>query len=304
VTWDDHIPDPDNPSQSRQIDVTIRRDGKLTLVECRHHQSRQDVQWIEGLMGRRVSLGADAAIAVSSSGFTAGALKKAKAQGVITRAMDELTELEIKNWGQRVTLTLYFYEYSDLELSLCFGRESIHRLEQDVVTSQLKSHPAMQSIFNAAAQQLGTVNLLSGKHGAVNFDLRVELEGFRLSGERVLEVRFQGNGRLISREVISSAVFSYGEPSQRAMEHEAMVERFPVGNTSIVRDANRVAVFLDVSQEKMPPFCQFRFFKLSAANEIDHESIEFVGHEKLWVHGGELKVHIYSATAPQDTQER
>ena len=29
VTWDDHIPDPDNPSQPRQIDITIKRDGKL-----------------------------------------------------------------------------------------------------------------------------------------------------------------------------------------------------------------------------------------------------------------------------------
>jgi hypothetical protein len=35
VTWDDHIPDPNNPSQQRQRDVTIIRDGKLTLVECR-----------------------------------------------------------------------------------------------------------------------------------------------------------------------------------------------------------------------------------------------------------------------------
>jgi hypothetical protein len=34
VTWDDHIPDPDNPSRLRQIDITIRRDGKLTLVAC------------------------------------------------------------------------------------------------------------------------------------------------------------------------------------------------------------------------------------------------------------------------------
>jgi hypothetical protein len=25
VTWDDHIPDPDNPSQPRQIDVTEAR---------------------------------------------------------------------------------------------------------------------------------------------------------------------------------------------------------------------------------------------------------------------------------------
>lgn len=76
VTWDDRIPDPDNPSQPRQIDITIERDGKLTLVECRHHRSRQNVKWIEEMMGRRVSLKADSAIAVSSSSFTSGALNR------------------------------------------------------------------------------------------------------------------------------------------------------------------------------------------------------------------------------------
>ena len=53
VEWNDHIPDPDNPDQPRQIDVTIKRDGKLTLVECRIHKNKQDVKWIEELMGRR-----------------------------------------------------------------------------------------------------------------------------------------------------------------------------------------------------------------------------------------------------------
>jgi hypothetical protein len=72
VTWNDHIPDPDNPSQSRQIDITIERKRKLTIVECRKHQSPQDVQWIEELIGRRTSLRANGVMAVSSSGFTAG----------------------------------------------------------------------------------------------------------------------------------------------------------------------------------------------------------------------------------------
>ena len=27
VTWNDHIPDPDNPTQPRQIDITIKRDN-------------------------------------------------------------------------------------------------------------------------------------------------------------------------------------------------------------------------------------------------------------------------------------
>ncbi|HXE86199.1 MAG TPA: hypothetical protein VN524_05285, partial [Hyphomicrobiaceae bacterium] len=60
VVRNEKIPDPDNPKQPRQIDMTIRRDGKLTHVECRLHTNPQDVGWIEELMGRRISLGADA----------------------------------------------------------------------------------------------------------------------------------------------------------------------------------------------------------------------------------------------------
>ncbi|MGO9093626.1 MAG: hypothetical protein ACLQGV_00235 [Bryobacteraceae bacterium] len=51
VTWNDRIPDPDNPTQLRQIDITIRRDGKLTIIECRLSRSRQNVKWIEELIG-------------------------------------------------------------------------------------------------------------------------------------------------------------------------------------------------------------------------------------------------------------
>jgi hypothetical protein len=51
VTWNDKIPDPDNPKQPRQIDVTICRDGRLTLVECRIHRNRQGVKVDRGIEG-------------------------------------------------------------------------------------------------------------------------------------------------------------------------------------------------------------------------------------------------------------
>jgi hypothetical protein len=45
VTWNDHIPDPDNPEQLRQVDITIRRHGEFTLIECR--SSRRQWEPIE-----------------------------------------------------------------------------------------------------------------------------------------------------------------------------------------------------------------------------------------------------------------
>ena len=297
VTRNVHIPDPDNPAQQRQIDITIRRDGKLTHVECRQHQSPQNVQWIEELMGRRVSLEADAIIAVSSSGFTAGALKKAKRHGIITRDLPQLTELEVKTWGRQLALTLYFYQYSDLELRLCFKRTSIPKIDMDVMRSELASYPGMQSLFNAAAQQLGTLNLISEKHTGrtVGFGLRLQLADFHLSGEPVLKVDFRGKARLISKEVTSPAVFAYGESDHNSMQREVKVETFSIGRTSIVHDANRISVFLDVSQIETPPFCQFRFLRLAGNDEMDHEALEILGAERLlWVQGGSMNINICS----------
>lgn len=298
VTWNDHIPDPDNPTQARQIDITVRRGGKLTLIECRDHQARQDVQWIEELIGCRASLRADATIAVSSSGFTAGALSKAKSYGIIPRDLHELTDREVKEWGQQTSLTLYFYQYSDLELSLCFEHESIPKLNMDTISSEIASYPGIQSLFNAAAKQLENLELLNGKNQGrtVNFRLRIQLDGFQLSGEPVLEVDFRGKTALVSKDVVSPGVFVYGNPEDEPVQREVKLEKFSLGKTSIIHEGDRVSIFLDVSQLEVPPFCQFRFFRVAGYDEVWHEAVELVGLDKLWVRGGRMKVRICSTT--------
>ena len=293
MIWDDHIPDPDNPSQMRQIDITIRRDEKLTLVECRDRQSRQDVQWIEELIGRRASLRADAVIAVSSSGFTAGALKKAREFGIIPRDLRELTQTEVEDWGRPIALTLYFYQYSDLELSVCFKSESVSKVDVDVVRSEIASYPGMQSLFNAAARQLGTLDPMN-VGSPVNFGLRLQLPGLQLSGEPVLEIDFRGKAVLTSREVLSPAVFAYAECGQNSAVPATTVETFALGETSIVHDAGKISLFLDVSQLQIPPFCQFRFFRLSGRDEMQHEAVELVGLDRLWIQQGKMNVAICS----------
>jgi Restriction endonuclease len=121
VTWNDRIDDPDNPGQGRQIDVTIRRDGAQTLVECRMHRAPQDVKWIEELMGRRTSLQASGAIAVSASGFTEGARRKAQRYGIFLRELDALTETEVESWGIKLVMTVYYYQFENLRLVLVFS---------------------------------------------------------------------------------------------------------------------------------------------------------------------------------------
>jgi len=235
-------------------------------------------------------------IAVSSSGFTKGALKKAKRHGVVPRDLKRLTDAEVRGWGQQIALTLYFYEYFDLEVSLLFGETSIASLNATAVELELKRHPAMQSLFNAAARQLGEFDLLATENSgrAVKFALRLQLETFSFCGEPVVEVGFCGSARLISREVLSPAVFSYGEPNADSRYSDALIETFSLGGTSITHNMSRISLFLDISRLEMPPFCQFRFFRVSSEHEMDHEAVELFGLEKLWVHGTGLTINICS----------
>jgi len=300
VTWNDHLADPDNPTQARQIDVTVRREGLLTLVECRHHKSRQDVQWIEELMGRRTSLAAHAVVAVSSSGFTAGAQAKARKHAIILRDLDKLSDGEVVSWSHRVALTLFFYEYSELEVSLLFDRRDISKVAAEQIQSELRSHPCVQSLFNASARKLDEANLMAHEQigRSVDFGLRIEFDGVRLSGKLVLEAKVTGKARLIAQQVSPSVASGYGAPGQPFAAREAAVEAFPsLGNTSIIHSGDRISTFLDLSELTIPPFCQFRFWRQDAGEELDHEILELQlgrNFEQLKVSGKGLNVRLFS----------
>ncbi len=245
-------------------------------------------------MGRRQSLAANAAIAVSSSGFTKGALIKAKKYGIVTRELCELTNAEIRAWGRMATLTLFFYQYSELELCLLFSADSRSKLNESILREELKSYPGIQSLFNAAALQLDGANLLISEEPSctLKFGVRCRLEAFHLCGEPVVEVDFRGKACLTSRQITSPLVLAYGPPGERFDQRAAVIERFELGETAVVHGASNVSILLDVSSMKMSPFCQFRFAKLSGQEEMDVEAFELLGVEKLWVQGGQMKVRV------------
>jgi len=58
-----------------------------------------------------------------------------------------------------------------LEVSLLFGNESIARFDATALTAELRCHSAMRSFFNAAAQQLGTLNLLADETAVEQWNL-------------------------------------------------------------------------------------------------------------------------------------
>ena len=84
----------------------------------------------------------------------------------------------------------------------------------------------------------------------------------------------------------------------RFAAREAAVEDFPsLGNTSIIHGGDRISTFLDLSELTISPFCQFRFWRQGAGEELDHEILELQlgrNFEQLKVSGKGMNVRLFS----------
>jgi len=86
----------------REVDVVIDRiiDGvqKRIAIECRDHSRKQDVTWIDAIVGKYQYIRVDQVVAVSRAGFTPGAQKKAAARGIRTFTLRQALE---DDWASR-----------------------------------------------------------------------------------------------------------------------------------------------------------------------------------------------------------
>lgn len=93
----------DRDGNSREIDVLIEIDSfghsiKIA-VECRDRSRQDDIQWIDALIGKYNNTNIDKIIAVSSSGFTVSASKKALSNGIEPMTLNEFEET---NWPDKI----------------------------------------------------------------------------------------------------------------------------------------------------------------------------------------------------------
>ncbi len=233
-------------------------------------------------------------IAVSSSGFTAGACKKAERFGIITRDLQALTDAEVRAWGGKVALTLYCYQYEEIEVTLLFSLDSLHRVDQERVREDFRASQVMLSVFNALATQLDNLKLLAQERFRVpvRFSVTLEAPELRMSGEPIIALECTGKGQLVPIPVLATGVIGYGAPGQPPDEREATVEFFELGETAVVHDQQRISVVLDISGLTLPPLCQFRMFHVVGEEEMEHERMELMGAEKLVNTGGRIGVNL------------
>jgi hypothetical protein len=270
ITWNDRIPDPDNPRQPRQIDVTIRRDGRLTLVECRIHKEPQDVTWIEELIGRRASLQADAAIAVSASGFTTGAEAKAERFGIILRHFNTLTQDEIRNWGKERSVELIFYRFTGTKITF----ELSDPPAPPIVISDCKGNQVRwRSLFEQLMNESDRENLLERSATvSANFEAPIFVNGVR-----AVTTQFEATIHRVTREVRLASVVVYSNPFDGNDISHAAVAQFDLGESEIIEASDQVSVVVDLSQVDIPEHCLFRTILFDFGRVVEMRGAQFIG---------------------------
>jgi Restriction endonuclease len=264
VTWNDHIPDPDNPSQPRQIDVSIRRDGALTLIECRIHKDPQDVIWIEELMGRRTSLKADAVIAVSASGFTKTAREKAAAHGIHLRDLAALSREEIQNWGRTRTVTLNFCEFTQVRLTIRASEPP--RLGPPQLTDFDGKPPSpliWRLLYQSVMQRLDADGW-TGVPATIEAPLEAKL---LVNGSPPTLIGLRAEIRRVSQSVRLASVFEYADPVT-ATSH-AQVGSYELGASEIIESCDNMATTIDLSTIAVPDNCCFETVTVDAGRIVN-----------------------------------
>ena len=273
VTWNDHIPDPDNPNQPRQIDVTIRRAESFTIVECRIHKDPQDVTWIEELMGRRASLRADTVIAVSNSGFTQGAESKANQFGIILRDFNSLTQDEIRNWGKQRKVQILFYEFTENLMTLQLPNPpvppiSIADYRGRPVNWRGIFEPVMRNLDDdRRLRQIGAV-----AHCNVEFDAPIFINGVR-----ALKTTLKCDARPVAREVLTSSLVAYADPLDDHQSPHALVGGLDLGTSEIIEIADRVTLVIDLTQIQIPQNCLFHTILYDFGRVVEMRGANFIG---------------------------
>ena len=291
VTWNDRIPDPDNPAQNRQIDITVIFENRLTLIECRIHNKPQDVKWIEELIGRRLSLRANGVIAVSASGFTEGAILKAREFGIVLRDFITLTKEEILSWGKSTTVNLVFYEFQNVTLTFKvpvdhIGPSFVNELYRLIENGTI----SLSDLYNTVANKIESKDLKE-KIASIKADLNLKKE---IIVETVLlrELVFEAELVLRFKEIPVPSVCIYGSPDDTALKRNVAVEKVELGDFEITQAGDEVTVALDLSTVESPPNCIFRMVDLEFSRTVHIKDAVLLGRPKIHLSFARLSLGV------------
>ncbi len=244
VVWNDKIPDPDNLKQMRKIDISINHDGLKSHIECRHHSAPQDVKWIEELIGRKSSLDASAMIAVSSSGFTEGATKKAEKHGIFLHTLTEYSPEVAHTWGHRSKFEIGYYGFYPLDMHLVFDELPKASL-QEIVNAFRVKNDFINTIFNKLKYAI------NGNEEIKTFPYDLQVEGdagcMDLFDKSIKKVRIKATTYLMKELVELPTIMTFSQSSHNYQDL-AKVERSEAYNSEVIFAGSRVKIQIDITK--------------------------------------------------------
>lgn len=273
VIWNDKFPDPDNPSQLRQVDISIRDQQRLTIVECRLHQRKQDVKWIEELHGRKISLNATSIIGVSSSGFTIGAIEKARRLGVFLRSLSALTNEEVATWGNQTKTSVSYVKFS--KIRLCLVVEDKNKIPFPSTISMLWSeddsvHP-IQYALNSCTNYLCESGAPEGP-----FSMQILFSRTFLGIMPVTEAILQATWCWVRCEVLLPTVLTY-QDNLETENSAIIVEKNSYSKTEVHHRSNGAFANIDVSTAAPDRCCFIREVNIVAGKHVAITGLGILG---------------------------
>lgn len=128
----------------REVDVSIRcsvgTHNFLTVIECRDRKPPQDVTWIEQITGKTKAIKADKIIAVSTSGFTEGAKRKAEKNNIVLRTLEEFNVAETISWLKNITINRPYFKIINVNLGLITTKNKDQRRPHELIKFEIKAN--------------------------------------------------------------------------------------------------------------------------------------------------------------------
>lgn len=148
ITSPDFLIDKDTGG-TREVDISIRsKIGTipfLIILECRDRTAVQGAPWVEEVSGKMISVNADKAIMISSSGFSNPARLKAKKLGMELRTFNEISKNEVYSWfkAEYLTLTKRRYQLDGVSIDI-YEDQNI----EEEIKSKLNKYENLQALDN------------------------------------------------------------------------------------------------------------------------------------------------------------
>lgn len=272
ITWNRKIRDPDSDS-IRQIDVEIiRKNGEICHVECRNRSSRQDVMWVEELLGRRTSLAVHEIMGVSATGFTEGAYRKAAVYGI---QLWQLSHLDPEILRELIDPPdIYFCINSDVEILIKYfvARECLAGATEELIFSFREQIPEI----------IGRVVELLLRHSDREFQLQptrarevfsdiINAKSCRMKRE----VHIHFTTRYEKGKFDTLQGFRKGPPREKKIAAQIIVHGFSGIRAEFVLGAQRWMVSLDLKDIQHPKNTIIANEAIIASHSLPRKEIGF-----------------------------